>query len=210
MLALLSLLVIFVQSELKQLFGGGGGGGGVAMAMMPWTSFAQKESPAVQQPTTVAPQVKTVAQPSLHFAYFSFLEVFHTMPGYALAKHNMDDLRMKYDAETKRAEDEFNSKYEEFLDGQRSFAPSILEKRQAELRELMAKNMAFKAESERLLKQAEEEAYAPLKKQIKDVIQKIGKAKGFAFVLNVDGDSLPYVDAAMGEDITELIKENLK
>ncbi len=182
----------------------------VVMAMMPWTSFAQKESPAVQQPTTVAPQVKTVAQPSLHFAYFSFLEVFHTMPGYALAKHNMDDLRMKYDAETKRAEDEFNSKYEEFLDGQRSFAPSILEKRQAELRELMAKNMAFKAESERLLKQAEEEAYAPLKKQIKDVIQKIGKAKGFAFVLNVDGDSLPYVDAAMGEDITELIKENLK
>ena len=96
------------------------------------------------------------------------------------------------------------------MDGQRSFAPSILEKRQAELRELMAKNMAFKAESERLLKQAEEEAYAPLKKQIKDVIQKIGKAKGFAFVLNVDGDSLPYVDAAMGEDITELIKENLK
>lgn len=182
----------------------------VAMAMMPWTSFAQKESPAVQQPTTVAPQVKTVAQTSLHFAYFSFLEVFHTMPGYVLAKHNMDDLRMKYNAETKRAEDEFNSKYEEFLDGQRSFAPSILEKRQAELRELMAKNMAFKAESERLLKQAEEEAYAPLKKQIKDVIQKIGKAKGFAFVLNVDGDSLPYVDAATGEDITELIKENLR
>lgn len=27
----------------------------------------------------------------------------------------------------------------------------------------MAKNMAFKAESERLLKQAEEDAYAPLK-----------------------------------------------
>ena len=53
----------------------------VAMAMMPWTSFAQKESPAVQQPTTVAPQVKTGAQPSLHFAYFSFLKVFHTMPG---------------------------------------------------------------------------------------------------------------------------------
>ena len=97
------------------------------------------------------------------------------MPGYAIAKHHMDDLRLKYDAETKRSEDEFNSKYEEFLDGQRNFAPSILEKRQAELRELMAKNMAFKAESERLLKQAEEDAYAPLKKQIKEALQKIGK-----------------------------------
>ena len=117
---------------------------------------------------------------------------------------------MKYDAETKRSEDEFNSKYEEFLDGQRNFAPSILEKRQAELRELMAKNMAFKAESERLLKQAGEDAYAPLKKQIREALQKIGKAKGYAFILNADHDSLPYVDAAMGEDITELIKENLK
>ena len=43
--------------------------------------------------------------------------------------------------------DRFNSKYEEFLDGQRSYAKSILEKRQAELRELMEKNIAFKAEA---------------------------------------------------------------
>ena len=156
------------------------------------------------------PQVSAPVEQSLRFGYFSYEEVLHTMPGYAIAKHNMDDLRAKYDAETKRAEDEFNAKYEEFLDGQRSFAPSILEKRQAELRELMAKNMAFKAESERLLKQAGEDVYAPLKKQIREALQKIGKAKGYAFILNADHDSLPYVDAAMGEDITELIKENLK
>lgn len=158
----------------------------MALALMPMTSFAQR------------------------FGYFSFNEVFHTMPGYAIAKHNMEELRLKYDAETKRSEDEFNNKYEEFLDGQRNFAPSILEKRQAELRELMAKNMAFKADSERLLKQAEEETYAPLKKQIKAALQKIGKAKGYAFIVNSDNDTLPYVDAEQGEDVTELLKENLK
>lgn len=168
----------------------------LALALMPLTSFAQ--------------QATTEAQSLLRFGYFSFKEVFHTMPGYAIAKHNMDDLRLKYDAETKRSEDEFNSKYEEFLDGQRTFAPSILEKRQAELRELMAKNMAFKADTERLLKQAEEEAYAPLKAQIKAALQKVGKAKGLAFIMNADNDALPYVDATQGEDVTELIKENLK
>lgn len=72
------------------------------------------------------------------------------MPGYAIAKHNMDELREKYDAETKRVETEFNAKYEEFLDGQRTYAKTILEKRQAELRELMEKNIAFKAEATRL------------------------------------------------------------
>ncbi len=93
------------------------------------------------------------------------------MPGYAIAKHNMDELREKYDAETKRVETEFNSKYEEFLDGQRTYAKSILEKRQAELRELMEKNIAFKAEAARLLKQAEDDAYAPLKAKINEAAQ---------------------------------------
>lgn len=181
----------------------------LSLAAMPLLASAQQSNTTVLPSATLTPA--KVENPSvLRFGYFSFKEVFHTMPGYTLAKHNMDELRSKYDAETKRAEDEFNAKYEEFLDGQRSFAPSILEKRQAELRELMTKNMAFKAESERLLKQAEEEAYAPLKKQIQAALQKIGKEKGFAFVLNADGDALPYVDAEMGENVTEQLKEILK
>lgn len=156
------------------------------------------------------PQVSAPVERSLRFGYFSYEEVLHTMPGYAIAKHNMDDLRAKYDAETKRAEDEFNAKYEEFLDGQRSFAPSILEKRQAELRELMAKNVTFKAEAVRLLQQADADAYAPLKAQIDAAVQKVGKVKGLAFILNTDKGAFPYVNALCGEDITLLIKENLK
>lgn len=156
------------------------------------------------------PQVSAPVERSLRFGYFSYEEVLHTMPGYAIAKHNMDDLRAKYDAETKRAEDEFNAKYEEFLDGQRSFAPSILEKRQAELRELMAKNVTFKAEAVRLLQQADADAYAPLKAQIDAAVQKVGKVKGLAFILNTDKGAFPYVNALCGEDVTLLIKENLK
>ena len=156
------------------------------------------------------PQVSVPVEQSLRFGYFSYEEVLHTMPGYAIAKHNMDDLRAKYDAETKRAEDEFNAKYEEFLDGQRSFAPSILEKRQAELRELMAKNVTFKAEAVRLLQQADADAYAPLKAQIDADVQKVGKVKGLAFILNTDKGAFPYVNALCGEDVTLLIKENLK
>lgn len=156
------------------------------------------------------PQVSVPVEQSLRFGYFSYEEVLHTMPGYAIAKHNKDDLRAKYDAETKRAEDEFNAKYEEFLDGQRSFAPSILEKRQAELRELMAKNVTFKAEAVRLLQQADADAYAPLKAQIDAAVQKVGKVKGLAFILNTDKGAFPYVNALCGEDVTLLIKENLK
>lgn len=177
----------------------------IALAFMPMAVAAQQETSGM--PIAINQNVGGFA---LRFGYFSYDEVFHTMPGYTIAKHNMDDLRAKYDAETKRAEDEFNVKYEEFLDGQRSFAPSILEKRQAEIRELMEKNVAFKAEAERLLQQAEKEAYAPLKRKINVALQRIGKAKGYAFILNTDSDATPYVDATMGEDITALLKESVK
>ena len=165
---------------------------------------------AQQNPAVGAQQATTAAQPILRFGYFSFEQVFHTMPGYAIAKHNMDELRTKYDEETKRVENEFNSKYEEFLDGQRSYAKTILEKRQAELRELMEKNIAFKAEANRLLKQAEDEAFAPLKAKVNEEAQKMGKEKGFAFILNTDNNAAPYLNAEMGEDITAALEEKLK
>ena len=165
---------------------------------------------AQQNPAVGAQQATTAAQPVLRFGYFSFEQVFHTMPGYAIAKHNMDELRGKYDEETKRVETEFNSRYEEFLDGQRSYAKSIFEKRQAELRELMEKNIAFKAEAARLLKKAEEEAYAPLKAKMNAALQQIGKENGFAFILNTDNNATPYLSAEMGVDITEALKEKIK
>lgn len=165
---------------------------------------------AQQNPAVGAQQATTAAQPVLRFGYFSFEQVFHTMPGYAIAKHNMDELRGKYDEETKRVETEFNSKYEEFLDGQRSYAKSILEKRQAELRELMEKNIAFKAEAARLLKKAEKEAYAPLKAKMNAALQQIGKENGFAFILNTDNNATPYLSAEMGVDITEALKKKIK
>lgn len=144
------------------------------------------------------------------FGYFSYDEVLKSMSDYAIVQHNMQELRAKYNAEAKRSEDEFNTKYEAFLDGQKDFAPSIMEKRQAELQELMEKNIAFKDNSRRLLAQAEKDAYAPLDAKIKAALQTVGKSKGLAFILNTDSNSTPYIDPAFGQNVTAAVKEALK
>ena len=149
------------------------------------------------------------ANAQTRFGYFSFDNVLKSMPDYVMAQRSIDDLRQKYDAEMKRAEDEFNSKYEEFLDVQKDLVPAILRKRQAELQEMMQKNINFKNESQRLLKQAEADAFAPVKNKLYNALTKVGKAQGYAFILNTDGDACPYVNPEMGEDATELIKEAL-
>lgn len=149
------------------------------------------------------------ANAQTRFGYFSFDNVLKSMPDYVMAQGSIDDLRQKYDAEMKRAEDEFNSKYEEFLDVQKDLVPAILRKRQAELQEMMQKNINFKNESQRLLKQAEADAFAPVKNKLYNALTKVGQAQGYAFILNTDGDACPYVNPEMGEDATELIKEAL-
>lgn len=147
------------------------------------------------------------AQTTLKFGYFSFDDAMKKMPDYAVVQHNINDLQAKYDAETKRVEDEFNKKYEQFLDGQRDFAPTILQKRQAELQDMMEKNVAFKQESARLLAQAKKEAYDSLKVKLRLAVKVIGDQRGYAFILNTDNDAVPYINNASGEDISAIVKD---
>ena len=139
------------------------------------------------------------------FGYFNLSSLIKMVPEYAVAQKNIADLRAKYDVETKRSEDEFNKKYEEFLDGQRDFAPSILQKRQAELQDMMERNVAFKKESQRLLVQAEKNAMQPVKDKVLHIIQQLGGERGYAFVLNADNDALPYVNLAYGDNLNDAV-----
>ena len=164
---------------------------------------------SVSTETEVQVAEKTAVN-TIRFGYFSYDSIFRSLPEYEIAQKNLADLRSKYDAELKRAEDEFNQKYEEFLEAQRDLVPSILQKRQLELQELMEKNMAFKNEARRLLRQAELDAYAPIKKKINDAVRLIGNGHGLAFVLNTDGDACPFIDPNFGMDITENIRTFLK
>jgi outer membrane protein len=75
---------------------------------------------------------------------------------------------------------------------------------------MLDKNIAFKKESQRLLSQAEAEAKAPLKKRLADVLKQVGEARGYAFILNTDGNVAPWLNAAMAEDCTETVKALLK
>ena len=76
------------------------------------------------------------------------------------------------------------------------------QKRQAELQDMMAKNVAFKEESVRLLEKAEKDLMQPVRNKLNTAIQHVGKELKLAFVLNTDNNALPYVDASMGRDIT--------
>jgi outer membrane protein len=146
----------------------------------------------------------------IKFGYLSYQAAIQSMNDYSLVQQQMADLKAKYQAEAKRVEDEFNRKYEEFLDGQRDFPKSILQKRQSELQELMQQNILFKNKSTKELEAAEKEAMNALKTRLNETLSAIAQQRGLALIVNTDSDACPFINPALGEDINEIVKDALK
>ena len=147
---------------------------------------------------------------AFRFGYLSYNTALQSMPDYTKAQQKIDDLKAQYQAETKRVEDEFNRKYEEFLDGQREFPKTILQKRQTELQELMERNIQFKEKSREELAQIERETLAPLRIRLIELLGKIGRERGCAFIYDTDTNALPFLSPDMGDDLNLLVRNALK
>ena len=146
----------------------------------------------------------------MKFGFLSYEAALQSMPDYTLAQNKLAELKAQYQTEAKRVEDEFNRKYEEFLEGQREFPKSILQKRQSELQELMDKNIAFKQQGLAELARVEQEAMAPLRIKLIEALGKIGRERGYAFIVDTDQKALPFINPAMGEDINQTVQDALK
>ena len=147
---------------------------------------------------------------TFRFGYLSYEGAIQSMPDYAIVQKKMKTLQEQFQAETLRVEDEFNRKYEDFLDGQRDFPRTILQKRQTELQELMEKNIQFKEQGRQELADAEREALAPLRIRLIELLSTIGREKGFAFIYDTDTKALPFLNIEFGEDINQLVQDALK
>ena len=144
--------------------------------------------------TAVAQQAK--------IGYFSYKAILEDMPDYVTAMLGVETLRKQYDEELKAASDEFNEKYELFLDQQSMLDEPIKQKRQADLQSLLDRNTQFRNESMRLLRQAEQDALAPVKQKLNKAIQSVGYSGAFLLIVNTDSEACPYIDSNSAEDVT--------
>lgn len=147
--------------------------------------------------------------PALKFGYLSYDLALKSMKEYATVQMRMDSLRSAFNAEMQRVEDEFNRKYEDFLDGQKDFPRTILLKRQTELQDMLQKNIAFKQQSVQEMKDTEAQLMAPLRIHLNEAIATIAREQGLALVINTDANACPFIEPAMGVDVNELVVKKL-
>lgn len=183
-----------------------------ALALMFCTSIMAQEQVGSNVPSTAVPTAtESQAAPAQQkFGYISYSKALEAMPEYTKAQQSLAELRTAYDNELKRSEEAFNKQFEEYIDGQKSFPQNILLKRQKELQQLMEQSVAFKQEAQRLISQAEAEMMTPVNERLNGILAEIGTKNGFAYILNTDNNSYPFINPAQGIDITEEVLAKLK
>jgi len=160
----------------------------------------------------VQPSVNNV-QPSvvneIIIGYLSYDSALVAMPEYAIVMKKMADTRTAYNEEMKRVENEFNTKYEEFLENRKDYPRTILLKRQTELQELLERNIAFKNEGRNDLRNQEKELMAPLRARLNEVVAEVAREQGLIIVVNTDADACPFIEPQMSVDLTEEVIRRL-
>lgn len=146
----------------------------------------------------------------MRIGYLSYDAVMRTMPEYRMAQEELSRLRVQYEDETRASEEEFNAKYEDFLDNLSSLATTIRRKRQTELQQLMESNLRFREEAKRLLAQAEDDVMTTVRKTLDQHLATIAKEKGYVIILNTDNNGCPFLDPTIADDITPLVIEKIK
>ncbi len=159
--------------------------------------------------SVAAPQRSSVFSLQPFFGYLSYSEALEQMPQYYLVQLDLDTLRQQYEREMKRVEDEFNQKFEAFLEGRNNFPRTILLKRQTELQQLMQQNIEFRRTSQQQLQQAEREAMQPLRELLNQAIAYSARIHKVAFVLNTDDNACPFIDPALGINLQEHVTGSL-
>ena len=142
---------------------------------------------------------------TVRFGFLSYESVLKALPECGNVQMRMDSLRSAFQAELQRVEEEFNRKYEDFLDGQKDFPRTILLKRQTELQEMLQKNVQFKQESLDELKRTEELLMAPLRSRLNDAIATVAREQRLSLVINTDANACPFIEPTMGVDVTEAV-----
>ena len=176
------------------------------------TTLTSHPSPLTSHPTTLIPQLSTLNSqlstlnyhPSI--GYLSYDSVLHAMPQYIIVEQQMADLRRAYDAELKRVEDEFNQKYEAFLDGRKDYPRTILLKRQTELQQLLERNVAFKQQSVAELEQQRQQLMQPLHERVDAAIATVAREQGLSLVVNTDSRACPFIEPSVAVDLTEAVQ----
>ncbi len=137
-------------------------------------------------------------------AHVDVSEIMTKMPAMLDAQKQLDKLSTTYDADYKKMVEEYQGKLKKYEAEAATVTEAINGERSKEVQDMQSRIVAFRDNAQKELQQKESDIVKPLMEKVRASIQKVGKAKGFQYVL--DGSALLLAD---GPNLTLDVKKDL-
>jgi outer membrane protein len=137
-------------------------------------------------------------------AHVDVNELMSKMPAMLDAQNQLKKLSETYDKEYKTLVDEYQAKIKKYDAEATTVSEAINQTRQTEVQDMIKRINDYKETAQSDLQKKEGDLMKPLLEKVKASIQKVGKAKGYQYVLNAT--DLLLTD---GPDLTADIKKDL-
>jgi len=143
-------------------------------------------------------------QAQAKMAHVDVNELISKMPAMLDAQKQLEKLSGTYDAEYKTMVEEYQNKLKKYDQEASTVTDAINQSRQTEVQDLTKRITDYRDNAQKELQKKESDMVKPLMDKIKASIAKIGKAKGYQYVMNV-ADLL----LSDGPDLTADVKKDL-
>lgn len=137
-------------------------------------------------------------------AHVDVSEIMTKMPAMLDAQKQLDKLSTTYDADYKKMVEEYQGKLKKYEAEAATVTEAVNGERSKEVQDMQKRIVDFRDNAQKELQQKESDIVKPLMEKVRASIQKVGKAKGFQYVL--DGSSLLLAD---GPNLTIDVKKDL-
>jgi len=137
-------------------------------------------------------------------AHVDVSEIMAKMPAMLDAQKQLEKLSGTYDTDYKKMVEEYQAKLKKYEAESATVTDAINGDRSKEVQDMQKRIVDFRDNAQKELQQKESDIVKPLMEKVRNSIQKVGKAKGFQYVL--DGSTLLLAD---GTNLTADVKKDL-
>jgi outer membrane protein len=137
-------------------------------------------------------------------AHVDVNELISKMPAMLDAQKQLEKLSATYDAEYKTMAEEYQNKIKKYDQESATVEAAVNQTRQTEVQDLVKRITDYRDNAQKELQKKEADMVKPLMDKIRESIAKIGKAKGYQYVINLQDLLL-----ADGPDLTADVKKDL-
>lgn len=148
------------------------------------------------------------AQSNLKMGYINRNELAQQMPEYNDAMKQLEDMRLKYTTEGQKLQEEFQKKYQDYMNQQDTLDAAIRQYKESEIMRLQQSIEEFTRNADSSLQKRQQELMTPVVQKMDQAIRSVGDENGFTYIFDNSAGIIAYTSSS-SINVLPLVKAKL-